>query len=178
MAVRAIHLYGSPVLRQRAEEIAAVDADVRELVNDLFDTMAMANGVGLAANQIGVALRVAVINAEGQTFAMINPRVLDPAGTDTKEEGCLSIPDAYADVTRPDQIVLEALDEDGAPFRLEASGLVARAVQHELDHLDGVLFIDHLKPMKRQIVVSRWKKDHRGEALTRVPQPEESKAGG
>jgi peptide deformylase len=178
MAVRAIHLYGSPVLRQRANEIATVDDDVRALVSDLFDTLAVANGVGLAANQIGVARRVAVINAEGQTFAMINPRVLDPDGTDTREEGCLSIPDAFADVTRPERIVLEALDEDGEAFRMEASGLVARVIQHELDHLDGVLFIDHLKPMKRQIVVTRWKKDHRGEPLTRMPEPEESKAEG
>ncbi|HEX3927661.1 MAG TPA: peptide deformylase [Gemmatimonadales bacterium] len=176
MAVRDIHILGSPVLRRRAEEIDVVDEEVRAFVEDLFETMAAANGVGLAANQVGVARRVAVINAEGQTFAMINPRVSEPAGEDTKEEGCLSIPDAFADVTRPERLVLEALDEHGAPFRLEAGGLVARAIQHELDHLDGVLFIDHLKPMKRQLIVTRWKKEHRGDPLTRTPQPEEPKA--
>ncbi|HEY3934182.1 MAG TPA: peptide deformylase [Gemmatimonadales bacterium] len=176
MAIRDIHILGSPVLRHRAEEIVTVDDAVRQLVDDLFDTMAAANGVGLAANQIGITQRVAVINAEGQTFAMINPRIALAEGRDTKEEGCLSIPDAFAEVTRPERIVLEALNESGEPFRLEAAALVARAVQHELDHLDGVLFIDHLSPLKRQLLVSRWKKEHRNDPLTHTPVPEEPKA--
>ena len=176
MAIRDIHILGSPVLRHRAEEIDAVDDDVRALVEDLFDTMAAASGVGLAANQIGVTRRVAVINADDQTFAMINPRIVEATGRDGKEEGCLSIPDAFAEVTRPERIVLEALDESGETIRMEAVGLVARAVQHELDHLDGVLFIDHLSPLKRQLLVSRWKKEHRNDPLTRTPVPEEPKA--
>jgi len=173
MAIRDIHILGSPVLRHRAEEIETVDDEVRALVEDLFDTMAAASGVGLAANQIGVTRRVAVINADGQTFAMINPRIVEADGRDSKEEGCLSIPDAFAEVARPERIVLEGLNEDGEPIRIDASALVARAVQHELDHLDGVLFIDHLSPLKRQLLVSRWKKDHRNEPLTRTPRPEE-----
>lgn len=176
MAIRDIHLLGSPVLRHRAEEIAVVDDEVRALVEDLFDTMAAASGVGLAANQIGVARRVAVINAEGQTFAMINPRIVESSGRDSKEEGCLSIPDAFAEVSRPERVILEALDEEGQPLRLDVAALAARAIQHELDHLDGVLFIDHLSPLKRQLLVSRWKKDHRNEPLTRTPVPEEPKA--
>jgi peptide deformylase len=172
MTIRDIHILGSPVLRHRAEEIEAVDDEVRALVEDLFDTMAAASGVGLAANQIGVTRRVAVINAEGQTFAMINPRIVEADGREIKEEGCLSIPDAFAEVTRPGRIVLEALNETGETIRLDVSALVARAVQHELDHLDGVLFIDHLSPLKRQLLVSRWKKDHRNEPLTRTPRPE------
>ncbi|HEY4099402.1 MAG TPA: peptide deformylase [Gemmatimonadales bacterium] len=175
MAIRDIHILGSPVLRHRAEEIAEVDDELRQLVDDMFDTMAAASGVGLAANQIGITRRVAVINADGQTFAMINPRIAEAEGRESKEEGCLSIPDAFAEVTRPEKIVLEALNESGEPFRLEASGLVARAVQHELDHLDGVLFIDHLSPLKRQLLVSRWKKEHRNDPLTRTPVPEEPK---
>jgi len=177
MGVRDIHLLGSPVLRQRADEVAGIDDEVRSLIDDMFETMGVACGVGLAANQVGVARRVAVINAEGQTFAMINPVIVEENGRAGGEEGCLSIPDAYAEVTRPESIVLEALDEDGKPFRLEANGLVARAVQHEIDHLDGVLFVDHLSPMKRQLLVTRWKKEHRGEGLTRTPRPEESEAG-
>lgn len=173
MAIRDIHMLGSPVLRRRAEEIATVDDESRALVDDLFETMAAANGVGLAANQIGETRRVAVINADGQTFAMINPRIVEADGRDAKEEGCLSIPDAFAEVQRPERIVLEALNEQGELFRLEASALVARAVQHELDHLDGVLFIDHLSPLKRQLLVSRWKKEHRNQPLTRTPHPEE-----
>jgi len=121
---------------------------------------------------------VAVINVDGQTFAMINPRIVEADGTDSQEEGCLSIPDLFAEVTRPDRIVLEALDEDGQPMRLELSALPARAVQHELDHLDGIMFIDHLSVLKRQMLVSRWKKDHRNEPLTRTPVPEDPNADG
>lgn len=176
MSVLDIHLLGSPVLRKRAAEIEGVDDELRALIDDMFETMGVACGVGLAANQVGVARRVAVINAEGQTFAMINPVVVEASGRAGAEEGCLSIPDAYAEVTRPESIVLEALDEAGEPFRIAATGLVARAIQHEIDHLDGVLFIDHLGPMKRQLLVTRWKKEHRGEGLTRTPRPEESDA--
>lgn len=176
MAVLDIHLLGSPVLRERAAEVTTVDDEVRTLIDNMFETMGVAMGVGLAANQVGVARRVAVINAEGHTFAMINPQIVAEDGKATAEEGCLSIPEAFAEVTRPERVTLEALDEDGEPFRLEASGLVARAIQHELDHLDGILFIDHLSPMKRQLLVTRWKKDNRGEALTRTPRPEESEA--
>ncbi len=176
MSVLDIHLLGSPVLRQRAVEVTTVDDELRALIDDMFETMGVACGVGLAANQVGVARRVAVINAEGQTFAMINPVIVEEAGKASAEEGCLSIPDAYAEVTRPAEIVLEALDEAGVPFRLQATGLVARAIQHEIDHLDGVLFVDHLSPMKRQLLVTRWKKEHRNEGLTRTPRPEESDA--
>jgi peptide deformylase len=174
MTIREVHVLGSPVLRQRAEEIAAVDDDLRTLVDDMFDTMAAFSGVGLAANQVGVARRVAVVNAEGQTITMINPRIVEADGREVKEEGCLSIPEVYGEVTRPGRVVLEALNEAGAPYRLDADGLVARAIQHEIDHLDGILFIDHLSPMKRQLLVSRWKREHKGEGLTRLPTPEES----
>ena len=176
MAVRDIYLLGSPVLRQRADEIVAVDNALRALIDDMFETMGVACGVGLAANQVGIVRRVAVINAEGQTFAMINPVIVEESGRASAEEGCLSIPDAFAEISRPESVVLEALDERGNPFRLAASGLVARAVQHEIDHLDGVLFVDHLSPMKRQLLVTRWKKENRGEGLTRTPRPEESDA--
>ena len=174
MAIREVHVLGSPVLRQRAEEIAAVDDDLRAFIDDMYDTMAAFSGVGLAANQVGVARRVAIVNAEGQTITMINPRIVEADGREVKEEGCLSIPEVYGEVTRPGRVVLEALNEDGAPYRLDADGLVARAIQHEIDHLDGILFIDHLSPMKRQLLVSRWKKEHKGEGLTRTPTPEET----
>ena len=109
---------------------------------------------------------------------MINPRIVSATGKESKEEGCLSIPEVYAEVVRPDSVILEALNEKGEPFRLEATGLVARAIQHEIDHLDGILFIDHLSPLKRQMLVKRWKKENGGE-LTRTPRPEEEseKAG-
>ena len=161
MTLRTLHLLGSPVLRQRSPEIAAVDDELRAFIADLFETMDAARGVGLAANQVGVARRVAVVSADGNRFAMINPVIVESSGRDTAEEGCLSIPDIFADVTRPDRVVLEALGADGQPFRLEAEGLTARAIQHELDHLDGILFLDHLGPIKRKMLLARWKKEHR-----------------
>jgi peptide deformylase len=161
MSLLPLHVLGSPVLRQRGGEIARVDATVRQLVDDLFETMEAAHGVGLAANQVGVAQRVAVIDAEGQRFAMINPVIVEAEGRSTAEEGCLSIPEIFGDVTRPERVVLEALDRDGKPFRLAAEGLVARAIQHELDHLDGILFLDHLGLMKRKVLLARWKREHK-----------------
>ena len=161
MALRALHLLGSPVLRERSPEIAEVNDEIRRLIDDMFETMDAAKGVGLAANQIGLALRVAVVDAEGHRFAMINPVISEAEGRSTAEEGCLSIPDIFGDVTRPERVTLEAIGQDGKPFRLEASGLTARAIQHELDHLDGVLFLDHLGPIRRKMLLARWKKEHR-----------------
>lgn len=163
MPLLPLHLLGSPVLRQRSDEVTAVDDDVRALVASMFETMDAAKGVGLAANQIGVARRVAVIDADGHRIAMINPRVVSAEGRATAEEGCLSIPEVYADVTRPERVVLEALDAEGKPYRLEADALAARAIQHEIDHLDGILFVDHLGPIKRKMLLARWKKDHRND---------------
>ena len=165
MSVRDLHLLGSPTLRARSAEVESVDDAVRSLIDDLFETMDAAKGVGLAANQVGITTRIAVVDADGQRIAMVNPVITSAEGKARAEEGCLSIPEMYADVTRPDKIVLEALDRDGKPFRLEATGLAARAIQHEVDHLDGVLFIDYLSPLKRGLLLTRYKKDHRGESV-------------
>jgi peptide deformylase len=156
-----LHLLGSPVLRQRSAEVAEVDDDLRSVIDQMFETMDASRGVGLAANQVGLARRVAVIDADGQRFAMVNPVIVEAEGRATAEEGCLSIPDIYGDVTRAERVVLEALDREGKPFRLEAGGLAARAIQHEIDHLDGILFLDHLGLMKRRVLLARWKREHR-----------------
>ena len=161
MSLLSLHLLGSPVLRQRSKEVGAVDDEVRRLLDDMYETMDAARGVGLAANQVGVARRIAVVDADEDRFAMIDPVILESEGRAAAEEGCLSIPDIFADVTRPERVVLEALGADGEPFRLEATGLAARAIQHELDHLDGILFLDHLGPIKRKMLLARWKKEHR-----------------
>jgi len=161
MTLLSLHLLGSPVLRQRSADVQAVDDDVRRLIDDMFETMEAARGVGLAANQVGLARRVAVIDAEGQRFAMVNPVIVEAEGRATAEEGCLSIPEIYGDVTRAERVVLEALDREGQPFRLEAEGLTARAIQHEIDHLDGILFLDHLGLMKRKVLLARWKREHK-----------------
>ena len=161
MSLLPLHLLGSPVLRQHADEVTAFDDELRTFIADMFETMDAAEGVGLAANQVGVARRVAVVDADGHRFVMVNPRIVESEGKASAEEGCLSIPDIYAEVTRPERVTLEALDGEGKPFRLEAGGLTARAIQHEIDHLDGILFLDHLGPIRRKMLLARWKKDNR-----------------
>jgi peptide deformylase len=161
MSLLALHLLGSPVLRQHSPEVPMVDNEVRRLVEDMFETMDAAKGIGLAANQVGVSRRVAVVDVDGDRFAMINPRIVETEGREVAEEGCLSIPDIYADVTRPDRVVLEALDAAGNRYRKEATGLKARAIQHEIDHLDGILFLDHLSLIKRQMLLARWRREHK-----------------
>jgi peptide deformylase len=158
VAVLPIHLLGSPVLREESDTVDSVDDATREFVADLFETMDAADGIGLAANQVGLARRVAVVGVEDDRFVLINPVILESEGKDTAEEGCLSIPDIYADVTRFSRIVVEALDLNGERQRIEADALKARAIQHEMDHLDGVLFLDRLSPLKRLVLTKRWKK--------------------
>ena len=178
MTIRSLHLLGSPILRERAKPVPEVDDVVRQFVDDLFDTMHAAKGVGLAANQVGVALRVAVVDVgeeKPDPLVLINP-VVTPRGdlVETAEEGCLSIPDIFGDVDRAVDITLEALDRDGKPYRLDVSGYKARAVQHEVDHLDGILFLDHLSAVKRASLMSKWRRARKGQTgyvKEVVPEP-------
>ena len=163
MSLRDIHLLGSPVLRQRSAEVVTVDDEVRAFVTDLFETMDFSKGVGLAANQVGVARRIAVVGVEQRRYALINPVIVERAGTVKDEEGCLSIPDIYGDVERAALVVVEALDEHGVTRRIEGSELLGRALQHEIDHLDGILFLDRVGPIKRRFLVREWKKSRKGE---------------
>ena len=168
MTVRALHLLGSPVLRRAAAPVAAVDDEVRTLVDDLFETMRAARGVGLAANQVGVARRVAVVDVgedDPPPLVLINPVIVhrDEAG-ETAEEGCLSIPDIFGDVERPAGVVVDALDREGRPYRVEARGYKARAIQHEIDHLDGILFLDHLSAVTRGLLLAKWRKARKGKS--------------
>jgi peptide deformylase len=172
MATLDLHLLGSPILRQRSEEVPSVDGGIRQFISDLFETMDVAKGVGLAANQVGVARRVAVVGVEQERLAMVNPVILSGEGRARQEEGCLSVPEVYGEVERPESIVLEATGADGKRYRREASGLLARAIQHEIDHLDGILFLDHLSALKRQLLLARYKKEHRGEAVIKTLRPE------
>lgn len=166
MSVRPLHLLGSPVLRQKAAPVVRVDDAVRRLVEDLFETMRAAKGVGLAANQVGVAQRVAVVDIgedDPPPLVLINPRVVEEGDeVETAEEGCLSIPEIFGDVERPVHVVVEALDQHGTPFRADLTGFKARAAQHEIDHLDGILFLDHLSAIKRGLLVAKWKKSRKG----------------
>ena len=167
MTVRPLHLLGSPVLRQQAAPVAQVDDAVRQLVDELFETMRAAKGVGLAANQIGVARRVAVVDIgeeDPPPLVLINPVILERSDElETAEEGCLSIPDVFGDVERHARVVVEALDPNGQVVRAEAKGYKARAIQHEIDHLDGILFLDHLSAVKRNLLLSKWRKSRKGQ---------------
>lgn len=167
MTVRTLHLLGSPVLRQHAAPVARVDDAVQQLVDDLLETMRAAKGVGLAANQIGVARRVAVVDIgeeDPPPLVLINPVILERGDErETAEEGCLSIPEIFGDVERHAGVVVEALDRDGKKFRAEAKGYKARAIQHEIDHLDGILFLDHLSAVKRSLLLAKWKKSRKGQ---------------
>ena len=154
------------MLRQRAPAVARVDDAVRRLVDDLFETMRAAKGVGLAAPQVGASQRVAVVDV-GEEFppplVLINPRIVESgAEVEVAEEGCLSIPEIFGDVERPALVTLEALDRDGEPYRVTVSGYKARAVQHEIDHLDGILFLDRLSAVKRGLLLAKWKKLRKG----------------
>ena len=173
MTLKPLHLLGSPVLRQRAHEVARYDDGVKALVADLYDTMRAAKGVGLAANQIGVARRVAVAAADDQEVVLVNPVIVEEDGEETAEEGCLSIPDIFADVSRPARVGVETTDETGQRKRVEGTGLFARAIQHEIDHLDGILFLDRIGPLKRRRLLADYKKAHKddtGFLKTVVPE--------
>ena len=161
MSLLHLHLLGSPVLRQHSVAVQALDQDTRRLIEDMFETMDAAKGVGLAANQVGVTKRVAVVDADDDRFVMVNPRIIETEGRAVAEEGCLSIPEMYGDVARPERVVIEALDAEGKPYRKEALGLKARAIQHEIDHLDGIPFLDHLSLVKRQMLLARWRREHK-----------------
>lgn len=162
MAVRPLRLFGDPVLRQRAGTVVAVNDAVRSLIADMFDTMYAEEGVGLAAPQVGIADRVIVVDprdAEVQPFALVNPEiVVASAERDRGEEGCLSIPGLREIVERSARVVVQGLDRDGRPVRLEAGGLLARILQHEVDHLDGILFLDRVSPLKRKMLLQKWRK--------------------
>jgi peptide deformylase len=157
MAVRPVRIYGDPVLRQKAAEVTGFDDTLRALVEDLRETMRAYQGVGLAANQVGVLQRVLVVDVPLEEerrarYALVNPEVVAREGHEVGEEGCLSIPGVWEDVTRAGRITVRARDEQGEPLSFEAEGYLARAIQHEIDHLDGVLFVDRLSVLKRQFL--------------------------
>ena len=168
MPIRPVRIYGDPVLRRKALPVEAFDDALRSLVSDLYDTMAAYEGVGLAGNQIGVAQRVFVLDVKDDDeqhvrVAVVNPRITARSGKDENEEGCLSIPGIWGEVARPARVTLVGQDEHGAPLQIEAGGMLARAIQHELDHLDGVLFVDKLSALKRQFLKRSLEALARGE---------------
>ncbi len=160
MSVLPIRVLGDPVLREETRPVTAVTDDLRRLIDDMFETMYAANGIGLAAPQVGRTERVAVVDVEGAKYALVNPEIVVADGKKEKaEEGCLSIPDVYADVERPGHVVVRAIDRDGQPFEVEGTALLGRCFQHEIDHLHGKLFLDHLSFLKRRSALARWEEE-------------------
>ncbi len=158
MAVLKLQKYGSPLLREKAMPVNKVDDEIRELVNDMIETMYAEGGVGLAAPQVGISKRIIVIdNEEKEVLVLINPVIVKRAGEVKEEEGCLSIPGVYSPVRRSSLITVEALDLNEKKIQITKEGFLAIVLQHEIDHLDGYLFIDRISPAKRLMLKEQLK---------------------
>lgn len=163
MVVHAIRKYGDDLLRRRTETVTAFDEPLQKLIDDMVETMYAAPGIGLAANQIGCGRRLAVIDLSvgkrpDELHVLVNPEITEVHGRVTEDEGCLSIPDFAETVARPERIHVQFLDRNGEPRDLWGEGLMARAISHELDHLDGKLFVDRLRGFKRDRILKKIQK--------------------
>lgn len=155
--------YGAPELRKRTERVDAFNGEIEKIARSMIETMYAAPGIGLAANQIGIDLQLATVDLsvgedEKQLLILCNPEIIETEGEQKSEEGCLSIPDITDTIVRPRRLVLRAQDIHGEEVRYDAEGLLARCFCHEVDHLNGVLFVDHLSPLKRSIIRAKIKK--------------------
>jgi peptide deformylase len=163
MAIRPIVLYPDPALLTPTREVLRVDEKIRALVHDMVETMYAAPGIGLAANQVGVPLRVCVVDLSagetpGELKVFVNPKVREIEGRQTGEEGCLSFPDITLEIERGQKVQVDALDLEGRPFTLTAEDLLARAIQHEVEHLEGRVFLQNVSPLRRELVKRQIKK--------------------
>lgn len=164
--IRPIVRFGDPVLARRASEVTDITDDTRELVDDMIDTMYAAPGIGLAAPQVGVSLRICVIDVSGgrrggDVITLINPEFVDRTGMQLEEEGCLSLPGHNATVARPERAIVRGLNRAGDTITIEGTGLLARALQHEIDHLDGTLFVDRLRGLRKDLILRKVRKQQR-----------------
>jgi peptide deformylase len=161
--IRPILKHGAPVLHRPADPVSEITPDIQAILDDMVQTMYAAPGVGLAAPQVGLPLRIFVIDvsagrASGELITMINPVFVEREGMQIEDEGCLSVPGFNASVVRPGRVVVRGLDREGGERTLEGAGLLARALQHEMDHLDGTLFLDRLRGIKRDLIVRKIQK--------------------
>lgn len=164
MPLLTILEYPDKRLRTVADPVDTVDDALRQLIDDMFETMYEAPGIGLAATQVNVHKQLLVLDIsedKSQPMVFINPRVVAKEGNQVYQEGCLSLPNVFADVTRWNRITLEALDRNGQPFSLQADGLLAVCIQHEMDHLIGKVFVDHLSPLKRTLAEKKLAKQRK-----------------
>ena len=160
MSLLEIRVLGDPVLRQETNVVTEVTAELHRLVDDMFETMYAAKGIGLAAPQVGRLERLSVVDVDGARFVLFNPEIVESDAKRIKgEEGCLSIPEIYGDVERSARVVVRAMDVDGKTYEVEGRELLSRCLQHEIDHLHGRLFIDYLSALKRRAATSKWAKE-------------------
>jgi peptide deformylase len=172
MSLLDIHVLGDPILRETTTPVAAVTDELRRLIDDMFETMYAAKGIGLAAPQVGRRERIAVVDVDDAPLVIVNPEIALSEGKIKGEEGCLSIPEIYGDVERAGRVVVRALDRDGNPIEVEGTELLARCLQHEIDHLHGRLFLDYLSVLKRRSAMSKWDKERaKYPALRRTIDP-------
>jgi peptide deformylase len=170
-----LRVLGDPILREETKPVAAITEEIKRLIDDMFETMYAARGIGLAAPQVGRPERLAIIDVDEEPMVLINPEILESSrSTEKAEEGCLSIPDIYGDVERPAQVRIRAMDRDGNVFEREATGLLARCMQHEIDHLHGKMFLDYMSVLKKRSAMSQWEKEkQKYPGNVRVLTPEE-----
>lgn len=162
MAILEIKEYGEPILREKALPVEEVTPEILNLIKDMAETMYTASGVGLAASQVGVPKRIILVDGEEDgLIVLINPMIIKSEGEVVEEEGCLSVPDIYSQVKRSSKVTIKALNENGDPIEITKEDLIARALQHEIDHLDGILFIDRIGRMEKQILLNKLKKKKR-----------------
>lgn len=164
MALLEVLSFPDERLKTVAKNVETVDESIRSLVDDMFETMREENGIGLAATQVNQHVRVVVIDVsedQSNPYVFINPEIVEKQGSTVSEEGCLSVPGNYAKVERAESVTVKALNKEGDEFELKADGLLAICIQHELDHLQGKLFIDYLSPLKRQRIKKKLEKDAR-----------------
>ncbi len=169
MALLEILHFPDSRLRLKAQPVSQVDDQVRQMVKDMFETMYKAPGIGLAATQVNIQQEVIVIDVsenKDQPLCLINPKIIESDGTEEMQEGCLSVPGFYENVTRAEKVKIQALNEDGELFELEANDLLAVCIQHEMDHLQGKLFVDYLSPLKRQRIKKKLVKLEKSGELT------------
>lgn len=168
MVVRRILTADEPMLREKTKRVADFDASLHRLLDDLLETMRDAPGIGLAANQVGVPLQVAVIEIEGKVTELINPKLVRRSGSVVDWEGCLSIPGFVAEVERAEKVTVKARDRHGKEFRVKGDELLGRALQHEIDHLNGVLYIDYLESLEELVRVSEASETVKEEAAASI----------
>lgn len=161
MAILEIKEYGEPVLREKSLPVKEITPEILNLIRDMAETMYTAPGVGLAAPQVGVSKRIIIIDGEEEgLIVLINPTMVKSEGEVIAEEGCLSIPGVYSEVKRSSKVTVKALNESGEPIKITKEGLLARALQHEIDHLEGILFVDRIGKLKRQLLLNKLKKQN------------------